>query len=303
LNNLLALFSNNILPIFLAAGTGYLAARFLGVTPRSLSQVSFYIFSPCLVFNLLNNSQLTGDDIARMTVFAAVNILVVGMLAWAAGSLLRLERRLLVAVLLTAMFGNAGNFGLSLTLFAFDEPALAHASLYFVTSAILTYTVGVTIASLGSMDLKSALRGLLKVPAVYAVAAALLFNNFGWRLALPLERSVTLLGGAAIPALMVLMGIQLQHARWNGEFKALSLANAMRLVGSPAVALALSLVFLLEGPAFQAAILESGTPTAVLMTVLATEYNVEPSFVTAAVFTSTLLSPLTLTPLLAFLGA
>jgi predicted permease len=37
--------------------------------------------------------------------------------------------------------------------------------------------------------------------------------------------------------------------------------------------------------------------------VLATEYNVEPSFVTAAVFTSTLLSPLTLTPLLAFLGA
>jgi predicted permease len=77
----------------------------------------------------------------------------------------------------------------------------------------------------------------------------------------------------------------------------------MRLLASPAIALALSLVFLLERPAFQAAILEAGVPTAVLMTVLATEYNVEPSFVTAAVFTSTLLCPLTLTPLLAYLGA
>jgi len=44
-------------------------------------------------------------------------------------------------------------------------------------------------------------------------------------------------------------------------------------------------------------------PTAVMMTILATEYNVEPSFVTTVVFTSTLLSPLTITPLLAYLGA
>jgi malate permease and related proteins len=303
LSNLLALFSNNILPIFLAAGSGFLAARYLGVAPRSLSQVAFYIFSPCLVFTLLTTSHLTGDDIARMTGFAAVNILAVGVLAWIAGSLLRLDRRLLVAVLLTAMFMNGGNYGLSLTLFAFGETALAHASLYFVTSAILVYTVGVIIASLGSMDLKNALVGLLRVPAVYAVVVALLFNRFEWSLALPLDRTVTLLGNAAIPALLVLMGVQLQHARWNGEILALSLANGMRLVASPLIALALSLPFGLKGPAFQAAILESAMPTAVLMTVLATEYNVEPSFVTAVVFTTTLLSPLTLTPLLAYLGA
>jgi len=44
-------------------------------------------------------------------------------------------------------------------------------------------------------------------------------------------------------------------------------------------------------------------PTAVLVTVLATEYNIKPEFMTTAVFTSTLLSPLTITPLLAILGA
>jgi len=36
---------------------------------------------------------------------------------------------------------------------------------------------------------------------------------------------------------------------------------------------------------------------------LSTEFDTEPSFVTSVVFTTTLLSPLTLTPLLAYLGA
>jgi hypothetical protein len=41
----------------------------------------------------------------------------------------------------------------------------------------------------------------------------------------------------------------------------------------------------------------------VLTTVVATEFDVEPSFVTAVVFVTTLLSPLTLTPLLYYMGA
>jgi predicted permease len=44
-------------------------------------------------------------------------------------------------------------------------------------------------------------------------------------------------------------------------------------------------------------------PTAVMATVLATEFDVHPAFVTTVVTTTTLLSPLMLTPLLAFLGA
>jgi hypothetical protein len=62
-------------------------------------------------------------------------------------------------------------------------------------------------------------------------------------------------------------------------------------------------IFGLTGTAYQAGVAQSSMPTAVVMTILATEYDVEPSFVSSAVFTSTLLSPLTVTPLLAYLGA
>jgi predicted permease len=58
----------------------------------------------------------------------------------------------------------------------------------------------------------------------------------------------------------------------------------------------------LQGSALQAGVTEASMPTAVMATVLATEYDVEPAFVTTVVTTTTLLSPLTLTPLLALLG-
>jgi malate permease and related proteins len=49
-------------------------------------------------------------------------------------------------------------------------------------------------------------------------------------------------------------------------------------------------------------IIDAGMPSAVMTTVLASEFNLDSSLITAIVFTSTLLSPLTLTPLLYFLG-
>ena len=61
--DLLIIFSNNLLPILFAAGAGYLVARYLGITPKSVSQIAFYIFSPCLIFNLLTSSKLDGDGI------------------------------------------------------------------------------------------------------------------------------------------------------------------------------------------------------------------------------------------------
>ena len=303
MSNLLSLFANNLLPILLVAGTGYLAGRWLNVEARSISRVVFYIFSPCLIFDLLTTSQLSNGDILRMVGFAATAILAVGALTWLLGRLFRLERTMLAAVLICTITINAGNYGLSLNLFAFGEQALAYASLFFVTSAIITYTVGVLIASMGKSSLGSALKGLTKIPTVYAVVLALLFITMGWELPLPLSRSVSLLSDASIPGMLVVLGLQLQNNHRTQNLPALTLANGMRLLGGPLVGFILAGFLGLQGMAFNAGVLQSSMPTAVLSTILATEYDVQPAFVTTAVFTSTLLSPFTLTPLLMFLGA
>jgi predicted permease len=125
----------------------------------------------------------------------------------------------------------------------------------------------------------------------------------GWAVPVPLARATELLGGAAIPGMLVLLGLQLRTAQWRAYLPSLTLANGMRLLVGPLVAIALAPLFGLAGPARQALILEAAMPIAVSNTLLATTYDTEPSFVSAAVFISTVLSPLTLTPLLAYLGA
>jgi predicted permease len=301
---LLRLFADNLLPILLVAGAGYLAGKWLKVEARSISRVVFYLFSPCLLFDLLTASQFEGADMLRMVGFALTSILTVGAITWILGRLFRLERKMLAAVLLCTLSLNAGNYGLSLNLFAFGEKALAYASLFFVTSAILTYSVGVTIASLGRASLSDSLKGLLKIPVVYVVPLALIFMYFNWELPLPLSRSVALLGDAAIPGMLLVLGLQLQRNNHRiRDVRALLLATGMRLLGGLGVGLLFAPLFGLGGMAYNAGILESSMPTAVLATILATEFDAEPVFVTTAVFTSTLLSPLTLTPLLLILGA
>ena len=240
----------------------------------------------------------------RMVGFTVASVLTVAAITWVLGRLIRLERKMLVAVLLCTLTINAGNYGLSLNLFAFGEEALAHASLFFVTTAVVTYTAGVAVASAGRASLADSLKGLLKIPVVYVVPLALIFMVLNWELPLPLSRSVTLLGGAAIPGMLLVLGLQLQnnHHRIR-DVRALLLATGMRLLGGLGVGLLLAPLFGLQGMAYNAGVLESSMPTAVLSTILATEYDAEPAFVTTAVFATTLLSPLTLTPLLLILGA
>ncbi len=302
MSDLITVFVQNLLPVFLAAGAGYLLAAATPIEPRPISRVVFYIFSPCLVFNLLTENQLDSAVMLSMASFAIFQLLSVAFLTWLLARLARLEKQFVVAVVLAALLPNAGNFGLSVNLFAFGEEALALASLFFVSSAMLSYTVGVYIASLGRSDYRRALAGLLKIPTIYAVVLALLFLRLDWQLPQPVERAAGLLGDAAIPTMLVLLGVLLRRARWSGNLLPLAIANGMRLVASPLLAFFLAARFGLQGAARQAGILEAYMPTAVMATVLATEFDVEPGFLTAVVFSSTLLSPLTLTPLLVILG-
>jgi predicted permease len=257
LGNLASLFINNLLPILLIAGIGYLCGKYLHIDPRSLSRVIFYVFSPCLIFNLLMNNHLSNDDILRMIGFTGSVVLCVSMVTFLLGKLLKLNRKMLAAVVLATLATNAGNFGLSLNLFAFGESGLAQASIFFVTSALITYTVGVAVASLGTANLKQSLLKLLKVPTIYAVFLALIFIWQSWQLPIPLARTTTFLGDASIPTMLILLGLQLQTNHRTRHIPALVLANGMRLVGGAVFGLVLGAFFGLQGVAYQAGVLEA----------------------------------------------
>ncbi len=302
INELITTFANNLLPILLVGGAGFLLGKFLTVDSRSLGRVVFYVFSPLLVFDLMIKSKLNLGQALTTVGYTASVIAIMGLLAFLFSKLLKLERPYMLAVILTVAFGNTGNYGLPLVKFAFGNDALAVASIFYVTTTILFNTVGVIIASLGHMDLKSAVLGIFKLPIVYGVLLAILVKALGIAIPLPLSRTIEIAANGAIPVMLVLLGLELARIQWSHNFRALGLGVLTKLLLGPLVGLLLAGVFGLEHTARQASVLEASMPAAVATTVVATEYKLEPSLVTAIVFLATAISPLTLTPLLVFLA-
>jgi predicted permease len=299
---LIHIFSANILPIFLIGGIGFLLQKYSQVDVRTLSKIIFYIFTPTLVFTSLTESPLQQSEILLMVAYTVAVSLTIGLIALLACLILKLDRQLTSAVMITVMFTNAGNYGISLNLFAFGEEAMTYAALYFSINAVLLYTIGILIASLGRATFREAILRLFKIPMLYALVLAIIYNTTSVSLPIYLDRAINLLSQAAIPSMIVLLGMQLQRVRWRENAGALTAANLLRLIASPFIAIIFSLIFGLKGAARQAGIVEPSMPSAVTNAVIATEFDVMPSFVTTIVTTTTLLSPLTLTPLLWYLG-
>jgi predicted permease len=301
LNILASIFASDILPIFIIAGIGFLLARRLKASVTTVAHISFYALSPCLVFNMLVTSAVSGREVGRMALAAVAIMAGMSVLARLVAVPLALSRAELSAFMLVVVFSNSGNYGLPVLLFAFGNEALSFGIVFFVTTAILTYTAGVFLAAAGRQTLLNALIGVAKVPAIYGVAAALLVLSGVVTVPDSLMRPAKLLSDAALPVMVLVLGMQLERAKAAARRGPVAIAVVLSLVAAPLVALELTSLLGLTGPARQAAVLLSSMPTAVITTILALEYDVAPSFVTSVVFLTTLLSPLTLTPLIAYL--
>jgi malate permease and related proteins len=298
---LLAIFVQNILPIFIVAGIGFLIVRYLGADVQTLSRVTLYVLTPCLLFDVLVTSNVSADEFGRLTLLALGTILGIGLIAWLVTRALRLDRVMTSAFMVVVMFANGGNYGLPLTLFVFGQEALARATIYFVVSIVLTYTIGIFLASSGRRSMCEALLIVLRIPSIYASAAAIVVILTGVETPSFLMRPIKLLGDAAIPVMILVLGMQLERAVKPGSLRLVGLAVGFRLVVSALLGLLLAQFIGLSGTARQAGVLQSAMPVAVVTTILAVEFEVEPAFVTSVVFLSTILSPLTLTPLIALL--
>jgi predicted permease len=295
LSALLGILGQVIAPLFIIIGLGYAYERRFSPDLPSLSRLSFYVLSPCLIFNSLVTTELPQADLLRMAVFATLNVLGVTCLAALLARLFRYEPSLASAFTLVALGTNAGNYGLAVNLFAFGQPGLQQALIYFIANAILVNTLGVFVAARGQASVGQALRRVLYVPLVYAVIIGVSVRLLHWQLPTAILKATQLAGQATVPILLLLLGMQLARTEVNQAWRPVGWAVLVKLVASPLLALGLLSLLGLRGLAWQVGLVQAGTPTAVTVTILAGEYDAKPRFVATVVFVSTLLSLVTVT--------
>jgi predicted permease len=294
MSGILEVLVQNILPIFLVASLGYWLRRSYKLDPKPLATVVFNGFSPALVFSSLVSTQLPLEELGRLAAFAVVTILALGVVGILSGRLLGFNRKEIVVLALVVMFANSGNYGLTLNQLRYGNAGLSRAVVFYTVSSILIYTLGVFLVSMGRMNWWAALTRLARVPAVYAVVLAVVVYTAQIPIPAPLMRAVDLAAAGAIPAMIVVLGMNMARLQSLPSLRLTLPAVSLRLIGGALVAALVASLVGLSGLGRSISIIEASTPTAVLTTVLATEFDVEPAAVTSVVVLSTVASPITL---------
>ncbi len=293
-----SIFINIVTPVFALVIIGYWAGPRLNLEARTLSRTAYYVFIPAFVFDTLVKIHLETSSAARMVAYILIVHLACAVLGFLTAKLLRRPREVVAAFTLIAVFGNIGNFGLSIIEFGLGKEALAAGTIYFVAINTLAFAIGVAAASWAKGSGFGAIGSVVKTPGLIAMAAALAVQ--GMRLQLPLSvlRITGLLGQAMIPLMLVTLGVQLAAVKKFHITGDVIIVSAIRLLGGPVLAALLVIPFGLTGIERGAGILQAAMPAAVLTSIIAIEYDVVPDFVTTSVLFSTLASLLTLTVVL-----
>jgi len=297
-----AVLVNVVLPVFLMVGLTAVAHFFLHFEIRTLSRVVFYVFAPALVFDSLASSDVSGVEFGQIAAVVILLTLALWVLGALAARLLHLEGPTQAAFVAAILLMNAGNYGLSVNLFAFGQEGLSRATLYFTVSALLSSSLGVYLSARGRVSTRQSLLRVAGVPMVYASALGLVCNLGNLAMPEPIAKAVHILGQASVPVMLAVLGAQLVQTYQNRQsvvhLPALGVVTVTRLVVAPALAWVLAGLVGLNGLARDITILESAMPTAVITTILATEFDSDPPFAALCVLATTLASLLTLTVLL-----
>ena len=296
---LLNIFVDNMIPVLAIAAIGfYLRYRF-DIDPRKMSSMMFHVFSPALTFNALYTRDISGGDFLRFyggTLALLLTIAAFSLLLLRWQKISSTER---AATLVATFAFNGGNFGLSIVSFAFGDEALSYAVLAFVAGTTTSYTLGVYISSNGRASIMQSLANVLRTPSVYALVLAFALKGAGIQELPPaLSRTSQLLADAAIPLMLVLLGLQLGGFGKFDRLRLVGMGSVVRLLLAPIAGIFIASILGLSGDAKFAFILQAGMPTAVMTIVLANEFDTDPDLALSIVMTTSFISPISLSLLI-----
>ncbi len=298
---LFSIFLNVLAPVFIILTISYVATRQLQLEGRTPSRLAYYVLTPAFVFNLISTARIEAALATRMVAF--ITLVYVGSVAIAflAARLLRRSRKMTIAYMMIAAFGNVGNFGLPISQFAQGTEALLPATVYFLANLVFAFVLCVLLANSGHRSPVRALAQVARTPSLIALVPALLVNAAGIQLPTFAARTVELLAAAMIAIMLIALGAQFANAGIPRVSFDMLMAAGIRLISGPLLAFALVGFFDLPAPERNVGILQASMPAAVLVSIIALENDVLPEFVTATVLFSNLAGVVTLLLVLAAL--
>lgn len=285
--------------IWLIIAVGYAVGRTGSLGPNAqpvLSRVAFFVASPALLFTTLSESDVflvLGPQLWVATFSAGIAAAVYLIIARFFVRKRSASERMIAA--LSASLMNSANLGLPIAAYVLGDASYAAPVILFqlaIYTPIYVFVMDSQTLKESQQDtsgLKVIRAGfwrslgrifitVIRNPLIIGSAFGLVFSVTGWQLWQPLDESIGLIGGAAIPAMLLAFGISLVGskplAKEHGRRRDTVVASAVKLLVHPLAAWVLAaFVFQLDDEGVLIATVLASLPTAQNVFVAASRYN------------------------------
>jgi len=301
-----------VLPIFAIIGLGILSVRVGLMTDAHIDAIDRFVFNlamPALLFHALARTELpeTLPWGLWLSFYSAM------LICWVLGVLLArtVLRRPFSDAVIIGFGGGQGNtvmLGIPIILTAFGDEAgvplfflLAFHGLILITLATLVLEMGRHAGS-GAGERPSAWKVLrdglattARNPVILGLGLGLIYGQLGLGLPAPVDRSLELFGGAAIPCALFVLGGMLTRYQVRKSLSAVAVTAGMKLIVHPALVLVLAaFVFRLPPLWIATATTLAAMPTGVYSSILANRFRAAPDAASSSVVLATALSLVTI---------
>ena len=282
--------------------TGFLAAK-ARILPEQtqdvLGKLAFYVFAPSLLLTVLARADWTVLFSQLLPVLFVSSITMITLAAVVWGVVLRRGVETTIFAALGAGYVNANNIGLPVAAYILGDPALSAPIILF--QVVLIAPIALTILDFSSgKKTGSRIAPFVRPFKNPMIIASLLGAFLSWQnIELPplVLEPFSLLGQAAVPVLLVLLGWSmagqnpLAHSPHRKDVIAITF---LKLIVMPVVAWALGLYWLgLEGKALFAVVVLAALPTAQNVFTYAIRYETNVALARDSVMVTTVASVVT----------
>lgn len=278
--DLLAALVPVLAPILIAILVGFVwAKKGTPAEPAHLTQIILNVGTPCLIFSTLSTLTVSPVELGTM---AAACVLMLAIFVGTSYLMLRgvgLPHRIYLA---PTIFGNLGNLGLPVSLYAFGDTGLELGLIMFATQSVLFFTINMWL-----MSGKASPLSMLKTPHLYAIAAALAFTLTDTAPPEWVSNTTHLLGGMTIPLMLIMLGISLARMKVVAVARPLAVV-CLRLCVGVGVAFGLAWLLGLSGTAAGVVFIACCMPAAVFNYLIAVRYDRNPGEVASFIVLNTL---------------
>ena len=257
-----------IIAVVIAAG--YVCARLrIGGdgAQLALNRIAFFVASPALLFTVIADADLAELLHGPLLVQAAAAVIVAGLFLLVNAVWLRLSASEATVGAVSAGYVNANNIGLPVAVYVLDDPraVVPLILLQLLVFAPLTLLV-LDAQTSGRLSARLVLAQPVRNPIILGSVAGAVVSAAGWTVPAPVLAPLDILGGAAIPMMLMAFGMSLHGSRplRRGSSRAAAgVAAAIKAVVMPAVAYLLArYAFRLDDDEVLAAVVLAGLPTA-----------------------------------------